>query len=156
MLLLLPLLILYLRQTSTMLSEKEKKIRETMKIMGMTGFIYYVTWFIRYFAVYLVVHLICSVILARTFTYVSIGVFVITFLLFDIVLIVQSLFIQVFFTRAKVGMVISLLFFVVQYVVSFLVRNSDNPTLQQAVLGSISPHSAYTSAMQLMVYAQSV
>lgn len=122
----------------------------------MTGVIYYLTWFIRYFAVYLVVHIISSLILASTFTYVNIGVFIVTFLLFDIVLIVQSLFIQVFFTRAKIGMVISLLFFVVQYVVSFLVRNSDNPTFQLGLLGSISPHSAYSSALQMMVYAQSV
>jgi ATP-binding cassette subfamily A (ABC1) protein 3 len=156
MLCLLPLLIVYLRQTSSMLSEKEKKIRETMKIMGMTSFNYYVTWFIRYFAVYVVIHIICSAILVKNFSHISFGVVLITFLLFDLLLIVQSCFIQVFFTRAKMGMVIALLFFVLQYIVNFIIRNSDNPTYQQNLYGSISPHSAFALAMQELVYAQSV
>jgi ATP-binding cassette subfamily A (ABC1) protein 3 len=131
-----------------MLSEKEKKIRETMKIMGMTSFNYYFTWFIRYFAVYVIVHVICALILTKSFNYINFGVLLITFLLFDLLLIIQSCFIQVFFTRAKIGMVIALLFFVIQYIVSFIIRNSDNPTYQQALYGSISPHSAFASALQ--------
>lgn len=148
MLCLLPLLIIYLRQTSTMLSEKEKKIRETMKIMGMSSFNYYMTWFIRYFAVYFVAHAVCSVILSRNFTSINFGIIFITFLLFDILLIIQSCFIQVFFTRAKIGMVIALLFFVLQYVVNFVIRNSDSPSYDQNMYGSFSPHSAFVLALQ--------
>lgn len=139
-----------------MLSEKEKKIRETMKITGMNNTNYYLTWFLRYFISYVIVHLLCSAILSRVLTSLNFGVVFITFLLFDILLIVQSFFIQIFFTRAKIGMVIALLFFILQYVVNFVVRNSDNPSYQQGLNGSISPHSAFVSAFQTMIYAQSV
>lgn len=61
---LLPLLVIYLRQTSSMLSEKESKVRESMRIMGMSMQYYYLTWFIRYFITYAIVHGVASGILA--------------------------------------------------------------------------------------------
>lgn len=97
--------------------------------MGMTLKNYYGTWFIRYFIVMTVTHLLCSIVLARTLSYVPFYIPFIIFVLFDIVLIVQNFFIQIFFTRAKLGVVIALLFFIIQFVLSFLVTNSDNPTL---------------------------
>jgi ATP-binding cassette, subfamily A (ABC1), member 3 len=99
-----------------------------MSIMGMSMFTYYFTWFIRYFITYLIVHIPASVFVWHSLIYVPIYIPLITFLLFDIVLIVQSFFIQVFFTRAKIGVVIALLFFLGQFIISFVVSNSDNPT----------------------------
>jgi len=96
--------------------------------MGMSMFIYYFTWFLRYFISYLVVHILGSVFIWHALSYVPIYIPFITFVLFDIVLIVQSFFIQVFFTRAKIGVIIALLFFLGQFVISFVVSNSDNPT----------------------------
>lgn len=124
--------------------------------MGMTSFNYYITWFIRYLSVYIVTHLVCSAILATSFSSINFGVAFVTFLLFDILLIVQSCFIQVFFTRAKIGMVIALLFFIIQYIVNFVVRNSDNPSYQLNMYGAFSPHSAFVLALQNMLYCQSV
>ena len=153
---LLPLLIVYLRQTSVMLSEKEKKIRETMSIMGMSLPVYYVTWFIRYFVTCLVIHLIGSAIISATLPNVSFFIPLVVFLLFDLVLIVQSFFIQTFFTRAKLGVVIALLFFLVQYIISFISSNSDNPTLGVNTALSIIPHVALILSFETMFYAESV
>lgn len=123
--------------------------------MGMKLSNYYITWFIRYFAVYVVLHLICSIILTSQLTHIPFYIPFILFLLFDIVLIIQNFFIQVFLSRAKVGVVISLLFFVVQYVLSFISTNSDNPT-QGVNLGlSVVPHAALIIAFQTIVYAES-
>ena len=123
-LILFPLLIMYLRQTSSMLTEKEKKIKESMSIMGMKGWIYYLTWFIRYFLAYLILHLICSAIFVGAFNQVPFIMPLIIFLLFDILLIVQSFFVQIFVTRSKIGIVLALLFFVLQYVINFIVANN--------------------------------
>jgi hypothetical protein len=153
---LLPLLIVYLRQTSVMLSEKEKKVRETMSIMGMNLPVYYVTWFIRYFVTLLVVHLIGSAIVAATLPKVGFIVPFIVFILFDIVLIIQSFFIQTFFTNAKLGVIIGLLFFLVQYVISFISSNSDNPTLSVNTALSIIPHIGLILSFETMLYAESV
>jgi ATP-binding cassette subfamily A (ABC1) protein 3 len=102
--------------------------------------IYYVTWFIRYFIVFLIVHIIGCIIIARTLTHISFIIPFIVFILFDILLIVQSFFIQTFFSRSKIGVVIALLFFLVQYIISFVSSNSDNPTLSVNQALSILPH----------------
>ncbi len=105
--------------------------------------IYYVTWFIRYFVTLLVIHLIGSVIMARTLPKVKFIVPFIVFILFDLVIIIQSFFIQTFFSRSKLGVVIALLFFLIQYVISFISSNSDNPTLGVNNAISIIPHCAF-------------
>lgn len=125
-----------------------------MYIMGMTGFNYYFSWFVRYFAVGFVVHLLASFIIVGQLKNISFIVPFIVFILFDIVIILQSFFIQVFLTRAKIGVVIALLFFLVQYILSFLATNSDNPTIGVNGALSIVPHAAFVLAFQTMIYAE--
>ena len=121
--------------------------------MGMkTGF-YYFTWLFRYFIVYLVLHTICTFIITSQFTRLPFYVIFVLLVLFDLVLIIQNFFIQVFLTRAKIGVVIALLFFTIQYVLSFLATNSDNPTASVNLAISIIPHAAYALALKTIVYA---
>lgn len=95
-----------------------------MSIMGMKLWLYYLTWFLRYFIVYLVIHLIGSAILVAAMPNVPYGMILLVFILFDIVLIFQSFFIQIFFTRAKLGVVVALLFFILQYVINYVVATT--------------------------------
>ena len=147
-LILFPLLILYLRQTSSMLEEKEKKIRETMSIMGMKTWVYYLTWFIRYFLAYIVIHLIGCAIFVGAFKNVPYGMPLLVLLLFDIVLAIQSFFIQIFVTKAKIGIVFALLFFILQYIINYVVAN--NPDVTYAINRSVSivPHVALILAFK--------
>ena len=108
--------------------------------------LYYFTWFIRYFIVFLVIHIIGSAIIAKTLSHVSFIIPFVVFILFDILLIIQSFFIQTFFSRSKIGVVIALLFFLVQYILSFISSNSDNPTLSVNRALSIVPHAAFILA----------
>jgi len=122
----------------------------------MKTFYYYFSWFIRNLVVYGVTHLICSIIIVSQFKSVPFITVFIIFILFDVLLIIQNFFIQVFLSRAKIGVVISLLFFILQYVISFISTNSDNPTLRVNIAVSIIPHCAFVLAFQNIVYAQSV
>ena len=155
MLTLLPLILIYLRQTSIMLTEKETKVRESMYIMGMKGKNYYFSWFMRYFIVLLCIHLICSIIVVRNLPSIPFYIPFIVFILFDIVLIIQNFFIQVFLSRAKIGVVIALLFFLIQYIISFIATNSDNPTTSVNTAISIVPHAAFVLAFRTMLFAES-
>jgi hypothetical protein len=127
-----------------------------MSIMGMKIKNYYFSWFVRYFGVMGVMHLICSIIFVGTLTHIPFIVPFLLFILFDIVLIVQNFFIQVFLTRSKIGVVFALLFFMVQYILSFLSTNSDNPTLSVNAALSIIPHCAFVIAFQTLIYAEGV
>lgn len=152
-LVLLPLLIIYARQTSAMLEEKEKRIRESMSIMGMSTSTYYGTWFLRYFCIYLVVHLINSAIISSQLPHVPYYIPLIVFLLFDILLIIQSFFVQVFVTSSKIGIIISILFFILQYAISFIVSSTDNPSIGVNTAVSVVAHVAYGFAFKTMLYA---
>lgn len=127
-----------------------------MSIMGMNLPVYYVTWFIRYFVTCLVIHLIGSAIISSVLPKVGFIVPFVVFIFFDIVLIVQSFFIQTFFTRAKLGVVIALLFFLIQYIISFISSNSDNPTLGVNTALSIIPHIGLILSFETMLYAESI
>ena len=127
-----------------------------MNIMGMQLPVYYVTWFIRYFVTCVIIHLIGSAIIAGVLPKVGFIIPFVIFILFDIVLIIQSFFIQTFFTRAKLGVVIALLFFLIQYIISFISSNSDNPTLSVNSGLSVIPHIAFILSFETMLYAESV
>jgi len=106
--------------------------------MGMNLFTYNFTWFLRYFFTYLIIHLIGTLIVVGSLSYVPFIITFVVFILFDIVLIIQSWFIQVFFTKARIGVVMALLFFMIQYVISFL--KSDNASQSSNTWISIIPH----------------
>jgi ATP-binding cassette subfamily A (ABC1) protein 3 len=124
-----------------------------MSIMGMKIRNYYFSWFVRYYAVYVALHLICAVIIVGVLKSIPFYIPFVVFILFDLVLVIQNFFIQVFLTRAKIGVVISLLFFVLQYVLSFVSTNSDNPTLSVNASLSVIPHVAFVLALQTIIYA---
>ena len=59
----LPLIIVFLRMTYGLLQEKEKKIKEGMKIMGMNDSSFYLCWMIYYELIYLIISLIVSAVM---------------------------------------------------------------------------------------------
>ena len=126
-----------------------------MYIMGMKGINYYFSWFCRYFFVYLALHLLGALIVKSQLTYVPFYIVFLLFIIFDIVIIIQNFFIQVFLSRAKIGVVISLLYFILQYVISFVATGSNNPTLSVNAAASIIPHTAFILAFQTIFYAES-
>lgn len=56
----MPLIIIYLRLTFSLLNEKEKKIREGMKMMGMTNIAFYLSWIVTYLVIFLIVSLLVA------------------------------------------------------------------------------------------------
>ena len=127
-----------------------------MSIMGMKTWIYYFTWFLRYFIEYAIVHLICAAIFSASFKSVPYYIPLVVFLLFDILLIVQNFFIQMFVTRSKIGIVFALLFFIAQYVIYYTVANNPDATVSIYRAVSIVPHIAFILAFKEMLYAESL
>lgn len=68
-----------------------------MKIMGMSPFSYYASWVLKYLTIYVVAHIFTTLVFFQSLNYLDYSLMLVTFILFDIVLIIQSLFIQVFF-----------------------------------------------------------
>lgn len=61
--LVLPMILVYLRMTYGLLVEKEKKIREGMKVMGMSDASFYVSWVLYYLIIYFLISILVASIL---------------------------------------------------------------------------------------------
>ena len=63
--LVLPLMIIFLRMTYGLLIEKEKKLREGMKMMGLKNTAFYSSWIITYLIIYTVISIIATILLCN-------------------------------------------------------------------------------------------
>lgn len=120
--LILPLMIIYLRMTYGIIYEKEKKLREGMKMMGLNNTSFYLSWIIQYFIIYTLISIIATILLkGMVFKNTDGFVLFINYWLFCMVLIFQSMFISVFFTRALFGLIVAIVWYLLMYMVISLV-----------------------------------
>lgn len=62
-------MIIYLRMTHSLIYEKEKKLREGMKMMGLSNTSFYLSWVIQYALIYAIVAILSTAILSNQFIY---------------------------------------------------------------------------------------
>ncbi|EAR86885.2 ABC transporter family protein (macronuclear) [Tetrahymena thermophila SB210] len=152
----LPMIIVYLRMTYGLLIEKEKRIREGMKVMGMSDTSFYLAWIIHYLIIYALCSLFAVIILKTAiFKESDFSVLFVWHFLFGITLIFQSLFITTFFTRAKIGNIIGMVFFLLQYMVIFVIRQQDDVTKSMKNGVSILSHTGTTLACDVYLLIES-
>lgn len=93
--LVLPLILPFLRLIYRLLYEKERKIREGMKMMGMGNAAFYASWGVTYLLIYTAICLVnASILKATVFLYSSWFLIFLFLWLFCLVLIFQSLFVR--------------------------------------------------------------
>lgn len=152
----LPMIVVFLRMTYGMLEEKEKKIKEGMKIMGMKDSSFYLSWMIQYGLVYLVISFISTIVLKGTVFPES--NFLIIFLwhfMFGLSCMAQSFFIQVFFTKAKLGNIVAMIFYLFQYSFRFFL-SEDNVSYNTKTWASLSSQTniSFSANVFLLVEGQ--
>ena len=130
----LPLLLPYLRFMNGILTEKEKKIREGMKIMGLRNSAFYLSWFITYFIIFTVTSVLVSIPLAIVFGESNIILIFLWHWEFSMALMAMSFLISTFFSKAKVGNVAG---FVIPLFLDFL-RAAVSSDSSSAILFGIS------------------
>jgi len=58
-------MIIFLRMTYALLYEKEKKLREGMKMMGLNNTSFYLSWIITYFIIYTIISIIATILISK-------------------------------------------------------------------------------------------
>ncbi|CAD8078613.1 unnamed protein product [Paramecium primaurelia] len=128
----LPLMIVFLRMTHGIIYEKEKKLREGMKIMGLSNTQFYLSWIIQYLLIYGIISALATAILKSMILPESSWGFVfLNYYLFCLVLIVQSLFLSVFFSQALTGLIVSIVWYLLMFLMLNLVPGNAIPTRSQ-------------------------
>ncbi|EAS03348.1 ABC transporter family protein (macronuclear) [Tetrahymena thermophila SB210] len=151
----IPMIVPFLRLSSRILDEKEKRIREGMMMMGLGKFAFYSSWFISYLIIYAIISFfVCLFLKIYFFTVVDMSVLYSIHFSFCICLLAQSLFITVFFHKQRTGIIGATSLFLIQFLYSFslgdqeTISNSDYQSQARIV------HNAITQAMRILVIHQ--
>ena len=152
-----PLLVIYLGFIYHMLKEKEKKITENMRNMGMSLLPHYFAWF----GFYLLVLFCCSVIwtiLVKLTFFAASNIIVIWMLYFlpGVVLLTVSFIVCSFFVSAKPGVLFGIITFFLFYGVSILQTTVESPTEGIYNAFALSPFTSLSFAARNAVLLESL
>lgn len=146
--LVMPLLLPFLRLLNGILTEKEKRIREGMKIMGLKNIAFYISWFITYFIIMTVISIGVTLTLRYTFfVKSSVGWLFLWYWSYAVCLVSMAILISVFFNRAKIGNIMGfLIIFLLQFIKQAVGKEQISATAK--FWASIAPPSSVALASQ--------
>lgn len=137
--------------TKLILIIKERKIKEGMKMMGMTNRAFYQSWLITYGLMSLLSSLLTSLVFKVFFKNANWLLLFIWIWIFVLCLLAQSIFVSVFFTRPRSGVMAGLLFFFLQYYITQMVNSSTDVDISVKTAASLAPHAAMSFASDVFV-----
>ena len=108
-----------------MVKEKESKVKEGMKIMGLTDGIYFLSYFIQYSIISIFDSLVNAIIFSYIFTKIPSLVFFFIFFLFALNIFALAFFFQSFIDKAKGSMIISLILYFIMFFMFMLVMDDE-------------------------------
>ncbi|KRX00793.1 P-loop containing nucleoside triphosphate hydrolase [Pseudocohnilembus persalinus] len=136
----LPLIIVFLRFLQKVVSEKEKKIREHMRIMGLHNSSFYLSWILQYMAIYFVITVITAIFCCLTiFTHSDFVLICVWYYLFCLNSIAQALAISALFSKAKTANIFGLVIYLGFYIITIIIGNNNGIGRGSKIALSIFP-----------------
>ena len=112
------------RMISKIVTEKESKVRESMKMMGLKDTPYWMSWFIMYSIIYTFTSLGCTVVSFLIFDYSNKFVIFLVFFLYGQSCLAFSVLISSIFNKAKTAVLVGMLLFFISYFSLLSVTNT--------------------------------
>ena len=141
----------FLKLVHIIMHEKETRIKEGMKMMGISEGIFYGSWLCVYFVIFLFLSLINSMILkVFIFSFSDYFLIFIVHLLYTIALMFHALFITVFFSRSKTAVVGGMFILFIEYLFVQIV-DKDSVSFNSKTAASLSPVIAVSLASELFL-----
>ncbi|XP_063925793.1 phospholipid-transporting ATPase ABCA3-like isoform X3 [Zophobas morio] len=142
-------------------AEKEKQLKEAMKIMGLPNWLHWTAWFIKTF-VFLLISIVLIILLLKiswnpntdysVFTYSDPTVMLVFMILYMCATITFCFAISVFFSKANTAATVAgLLWFLSYAPYLFLQQQYDRLTLSTKLLASVGSNTAMAYGFQLML-----
>lgn len=148
---LFPLIIIIFR----MIKEKETRVKEGMKIMGLTDSAYFFSWFFHYLILNTFYAVFNSLILTRVFTYVSFGYLFLIFFLYGMTIFSLGYFFQAIIDKTRIAMIISILCYFIMYFVSVAVLTEDVQNIAKMFISLLPPTCLQLGIVTLAKFEQS-
>lgn len=130
-----PLIIVVFR----MIREKETKVKEGMKIMGLTESSYFFSWLSYYVCLTTFHAVLNSAILMGLFKFVPFGYVFLFFWLYGMCIFSMAYFFQALIDKTRIAMIISILIYFIMYFVSVAVLSEDVATAPKMVISLLPP-----------------
>lgn len=135
------------RMIMRIVSEKQTKIREVMRMMGLSDINYWLSWFIFYTCIVTIISLVSTGILcSNVFKYSNWGLIFIFFWGFGISLFGYIIFIQSLFTNPRTASIVSILIYFFTSFADYAVNNNYLAEYRK-ILASILPTIAMSRAI---------
>lgn len=116
------------RLIHNVVNEKQQKVRELMKMMGLTELPYWLSWYTYYFLVLLVICIAMTLLMIPVFTHSNLFLIFIYFFLFALSLFSYSIFITAFFSNGKVASIAgSLIMFFSSFLILIVQDTQSSP-----------------------------
>jgi ATP-binding cassette subfamily A (ABC1) protein 3 len=126
-------LIPVVRLISRICTEKETKVREAMKMMGLTDTPYWLSWYIMYLVIYTFIAVVCTLICIPIFRYASKFVVFLMFFIYGLTCIGFSFLIAAFCSKSKTGIFVGVVVFFVSYFALFGITDTTPQSTKQGI-----------------------
>lgn len=131
--------------------EKERKIKEGMKMMGMNETAFYVSWLMTYLVIFLFLSLINAIFLKIfIFTFSNYFIIFIIQAFYTIALMFHGLFLTVFFSRTKTAILAGVFLMFIEYLLIQLVQK-ESVEFSLKAAASLSPIIAMSLSSDLFL-----
>ncbi|GAM22412.1 hypothetical protein SAMD00019534_055870 [Acytostelium subglobosum LB1] len=142
------------RLITELVVEKEMKIRESMKMIGMSDVAYYLSWNITTWYICLPVAIIMALILRliSLIYHTNLGLLVVLFLFYMLTLVLLGCILSIFFDKSKFAGIISFIIVIGFSVAAIFIAQAKMSKRIKLILSLISPvafnNAIYTAAMR--------
>jgi ATP-binding cassette subfamily A (ABC1) protein 1 len=133
--------------------EKERRLKEFMRVMGLSNGIHWLSWFITSFVIMFVIICLLCIILkyGRITSYSDITCLLVFFICFTIATITQCFFFSIFFDKANLAAVVAGILYFLFYLPYTILVNYDDVILPwQKFLASLSSTVAFSYGCELL------
>ncbi|RZB38621.1 ATP-binding cassette sub-family A member 3-like, partial [Asbolus verrucosus] len=148
----------YINTIRAITTEKEKQLKESMKIMGLPNWLHWLAWFLRTFIIFLIAIILIIIIVkinfqkSAVFAHSDGSVLFIFFLLFSCCTITFSFLMSVFFSKANTAAAVgSLVFFLTYLPYSLQIQQYDTLTLGAKLGSSLLANSGLSFGISLIL-----
>ena len=124
---------------SRMVTEKETKAKEGMKIMGLTEGTYFLSYFLQYFIQNVLYSIVNSFILRQVFDDTGVVYLFLFFMLYGMNVFALAFFFQSMMDKTRLAMIVSILLYFTMYFVSVAVLSEEVDKLPKIIASLLPP-----------------
>ena len=138
--------------TKEIVQEKETRLRESMKMMGLSNWVNWLAWFVKQF-IFMAIVVLCVTLLLRycsIFIHSNILIIFIWYILYIIYMISLAFLISTFFTSSRIALLVSfLVWFMTFFPYFFLFTNYDDLPLYSKILACLLGNTCFAMSTHI-------